>query len=59
MKVSQKRKIGSHVFFLFFSFFIFFLNFPNLDSILNIFGKKMTLIADVYLKLRTSEELVR
>ena len=53
MKVCRKRKLVSHF------FFNFFFNFLNLDSILNIFGKKMTLIADAYLKLRTSEELVR
>ena len=37
----------------------FFLNFPNLYSILNIFKKKMTLIADVFLNLRTPKYVVR
>ena len=37
----------------------FFLNFPNLYSILNIFKKKMTLIADVFLNLRTPKNVVR
>ena len=37
----------------------FFLYFRNLDSILNIFKKKMTLIADAFLNLRTLKNLVR
>ena len=37
----------------------FFLNFPNLDSILNILKKRMTLIADVFLNLRTPKNVVR
>ena len=37
----------------------FFLNFPNLNSILNIFKKRMTLIADVFLNLRTPKNVVR
>ena len=37
----------------------FFLHFLNLDSILNIFEKKMTLIADVFLNLRTPKNVVR
>ena len=42
------------------SFFVsFFGRFWNLDSILNIFEKNMTLIADVFLNLRTPENLVR
>ena len=42
MPLSQKRKIFS----------LFLLHFLNLDPILNIFKKK-TLIADVFLNLRT------
>ena len=37
----------------------FFMHFRNLDSILNIFKKKMTLIAEVFLKLRTLKNVVR
>ena len=44
MSLSQKRKIFSQ---------FFFLHFLNLDPILNIFKKKETLIADVFLNLRT------
>ena len=40
-------------------FWIFFLRFRNLDSILNIFKKNMTLIADVFLNWRTPENMVR
>ena len=36
-----------------------FLKFRNLDSILNIFRKKMTLIADRFLNLRTQKNVVR
>ena len=36
-----------------------FLHFLNLDSILKIFKKKMTLIADVFLNLRTAKNAVR
>ena len=36
-----------------------FLHFLNSDSILNIFKKKMTLIADVFLNLRTPKYVVR
>ena len=43
----------------FLEFFFFFLHFLNLDSILNIFKKKMTLIADVFLNLRTPKNVVR
>ena len=50
MILSQNQKI--------FSQFFFFLIFLNLDSILNIFKKKMTLIADVFLSLRTLKEAV-
>ena len=49
MQLSQKRKIFSP----------FFLPFRKLDLILNIFEKKMTLIADVFLNLRTPKEVVR
>ena len=34
------------------------LHFFNLDFVLNIFKKKMTLIADVFLKLRTPKNVV-
>ena len=34
-----------------------FLNFENLSSILNIFEKKMTVTAYVYLKLRTPKNV--
>ena len=37
----------------------FFLKFLNLDSIWNIFKKKITLIADVFLNLQTAENVVR
>ena len=37
----------------------FFLHFLNLDSIFNIFERKVTLIADVFLNLRTKEDVVR
>ena len=49
MELSQKWK----------KFSKFFLNFLNLDSILNIFPKKTTLIADVFLNLRTPKDVVR
>ena len=54
MQSSQKQKIFSQLFF-----FFFFLNFLNLDSILNILKKKMTLVADIFLKLRTPKDVVR
>ena len=50
MQLSQKRKIFSK---------LFLFHFPNLDSIFNIFEKKMTLKADVFLKLRTLKKVVR
>ena len=50
MQLSQKRKTFSPRFFL---------HFRNLDSISNIFEKKMTLIADVFLNLRTAKNVVR
>ena len=37
----------------------FFLHFLNLDSILKLFKQEMTLIADVFLKLRTPKNVVR
>ena len=49
MHLSQKRKIFSQIFF----------HFRNLESILNIFKKNMTLIADVFLNLRTPKYVVR
>ena len=42
----------------FFNFF-FLLQFLNLNSILNIFKKKMTLIDDVFLNLRKPKYFVR
>ena len=53
MQLSQKRKTFSDF------FFFFFLHFLNLDSILNIFEQKMTLRADVFVKLRTPKNVVR
>ena len=49
MQLSKKRKILSR-----FSF-----AFPKLDSILNFFRKKMTLIADVFLDFWTMKNVVR
>ena len=49
MELSQKPK----------HFLNFLLHFLNLDSIFNIFKKKMTLIADVFLNLRSPKCLVR
>ena len=40
-------------------FLKFFSHFSNLESISNIFKKKMTLIADVFLNLRTPKYVVR
>ena len=40
-------------------FLIFFLHFLNLDSILNTFKKKMTLIANVFFNLPTPKYVVR
>ena len=48
MQLTMKTKIFSN----------FFLHFLNLDSILNIFKKKITLIVDVFLKLRTVKNVV-
>ena len=50
IQLSRKRNILSQ---------FFFLNFRNLDSILNIFRKKMIFIADVFLNLRTPKNVVR
>ena len=36
-----------------------FLHFLDLDSFFNIFKKNMTLIADVFLNLRTSKDVIR
>ena len=52
MQLSQKQKT-------FFRFFFFFLVFQNLGSILNVFKKKMTLIADVFLNLWSPKNVVR
>ena len=49
MQLSKKQKLFSN----------FLLHFPNLDSILNFFKKKTTLIADVFFKLRTPKDVVR
>ena len=49
MQLSQKRYIFSEL----------FLYFLNLDSILKIYEKKMNLIADVFLNLRTPKNVVR
>ena len=50
MQLSQKQK-------MFCSLLV--LHFQNLDSILNIFKKEMTLIADVFLNLRTPKKVGR
>ena len=49
MQLSKKRKIFSN-----FSF-----HFVNLHSILNFFYKKMTVIGNLFLNLRTPREIVR
>ena len=49
MQKSKKRKIFS----------TFSLHFLNLDSILNLFRKEMTVIADLFLTLRTPKNVVR
>ena len=49
MQLSQKRYVFSEL----------FLHFLNLDSILKIYEKKMNLIADVFLNLRTPKNVVR
>ena len=51
MQLSQKRKI--------FPQFFFFLTFVILESILNIFKKKMTVRADVSLNWQTPKNVVR
>ena len=40
-------------------FSLSFLHFLNLDSILNIFKKKMTVIGDIFLNLGTPEKVVK
>ena len=50
MHTSQKRNIFSP---------FFFLHFGNLNSILNMFNKKMTLIAYVFLNLGSPKNVVR
>ena len=40
-------------------FLLSFLHILNLDSILNIFKKKMTVIGDIFLNLRTPKDVVR
>ena len=40
-------------------FLLSFLHFLNLDSILNIFKKKMTVIGDIFLNLGTPEKVVK
>ena len=49
MPLSQKQATSSQI----------FLPFGNLDSILNIFQKMMTLIADVFLNLQPPKNVVR
>ena len=49
MQLSEKQKL----------FFRFFSQFWNLDQILKILKKKMTLIGDVFLDLRTPQNLIR
>ena len=49
MQLSEKKKIFSN----------FFFHFLNLDSILNFFKKKMTLIADIFLNMLTPKNVVR
>ena len=53
----RKEKNFSTIFFFF--FFFFFLHFLNLDSILKTLQKMMTLIAEVFLNLRTRKNVVR
>ena len=40
-------------------FLLSFLHILNLDSILNIFKKKMTVIGDIFLNLGTPEKVVK
>ena len=49
MQLSQKEKTVLN----------FFFHFRNLDWILNIFKKKMTLIADAFLNLYTHNKVIR
>ena len=55
MHLSQKRKSFSPFFF----FFFFFLLLLNFNSILNIFGKTITLTADLFLNFPTPKYVVR
>ena len=48
MHLTEKRKAFSN----------FSLHFLNLDSIINVFEKNMTLIADVFVNLRTPKNVV-
>ena len=50
MQLSEEKKV-------FLNFFFF--DFGNLDLILNISKKKMTLIVDVFLNLKTAKNVVR
>ena len=50
MPLYQKWKIFSE---------FFFLHFLKLDSILNIFKQKMTLMSDVYVNVGTPKDVVR
>ena len=54
MQSSQKQKLFSAFFF-----FFFFLSFVILDSVLNIFKKRKTPIADVFLNFQSLKEVVR
>ena len=49
MQLSKKRQIFSNYFF----------HFVNLHSILNLFYKKMTVIANLFLNLWTPRDMVR
>ena len=52
MQLSKKRKTLAQ-------FFFFFLPFLNLQSILSFFKKRMSVVADVFLNLRTPKDVVR
>ena len=53
MQLSKKRKTLAQF------FFFFFLPFLNLQSILSFFKKRMSVVADVFLNLRTPKDVVR
>ena len=55
MKLSQKRKIVSHFFFV----FVFFFEYSKFRFNFKHFRKNMTLTADVFLNLRTPKDVVR